>query len=50
MSRGFHHLRLEDWARLRVELAWIYEGPVENAYLEETSPTSASRSSSSGRG
>lgn len=34
----FFRLRLEDWAQLRVELVWIYEGPVESSYLEETSP------------
>lgn len=38
MSERFHLLRLEDWSRLRVELAWIYEGTVEDAYLDETAP------------
>ncbi len=38
MSERFYRLRLEDWARLRVELAWVYDGPVATPYLEETSP------------
>ncbi|SDT95045.1 AraC-type DNA-binding protein [Verrucomicrobium sp. GAS474] len=38
MSSSFYQLQLEDWSRLRVELAWVYDGPVEAAYLEESSP------------
>ena len=38
VSDRFYELQIEDWSRLRVELAWVYEGAVEAAYLKETSP------------
>jgi len=38
MNTTPHHLSLTDWDRLRIDLAWAYEGTVSEAYQEEVSP------------